>query len=220
MRVWSQFGSTSKYSYNTEAFKATDSQEKAYWLGFLYADGAVSKNLDKFGLALAEKDKSHLEKYRDFIVPDRQLEHDHNNNAYRIFVSSKEITSDLVSKGCTPQKSLTLQPPPEGAIPVHLLRHFIRGYFDGDGCARMVKKDTRVSINFTGTEAILKFIVSYFKDNGLLCRAKIRKPKTYNAYVWENESVGDVKSIYYLLYKGSTIHLDRKKEIMGRVFTP
>lgn len=218
-RTWTQSGSTAKYSYNNEAFKNIDTEDKAYWLGFMYADGYVSKNVDKFALSLAEKDKNHVGEFRDFIVPDRELEYQEGQKSYRITISSKEITADLVSKGCTPQKSLTLQPPPEGAIPDQLVRHFIRGYFDGDGSAMLKKNGSRVCISILGTESMLEFIVSYFKSQGVACRSKIRKPKEYNAYVWADESTSDIMKIYHLLYDESTIFLDRKRAVMENVFS-
>ena len=48
-------------------FETIDTEEKAYWLGFLYADGSVSSNEDKIELGLAEQDMHHIEKFRDFI---------------------------------------------------------------------------------------------------------------------------------------------------------
>lgn len=41
-------------------FENIDTEEKAYWLGFLYADGYVNANEDKIELCLAEKDFHHL----------------------------------------------------------------------------------------------------------------------------------------------------------------
>ena len=56
-----------KYSYNTSIFKQIDTEEKAYWLGFLYADGYVSdKGVE---LALKESDYNHLIKFDRFIIP-------------------------------------------------------------------------------------------------------------------------------------------------------
>lgn len=48
-------------------FEIIDTEEKAYWLGFLYADGSVSSSEDKIELGLAEQDMHHIEKFRDFI---------------------------------------------------------------------------------------------------------------------------------------------------------
>lgn len=217
-RVWTQFGSTAKYSYNYNAFKVIDTEEKAYWLGFMYADGYVSANIDKFSLSIADKDKEHLSLFRDFIVPDRPLESQKSQGANRITVSSKEITEDLVSKGCTPRKSLTLQPPAEGVIPNNLICHFVRGYFDGDGCARLVKKGTRVKIDLTGTEKMLEYCIEQFRGSGAICRSKIRKATNYNAYVWSNEAIGDIKKIYDYLYSHATVFLKRKEAIMRKVY--
>lgn len=52
----------------------------------------------------------------------------------RIQISSKTLTADLLKLGCTPRKSLTLKFPNDGIFKSNdLIRHFIRGYFDGDG---------------------------------------------------------------------------------------
>ena len=48
-------------------FEKIDTEEKAYWLGFLYADGSVGSKDDRIELGLAEKDFHHIEKFRDFI---------------------------------------------------------------------------------------------------------------------------------------------------------
>ena len=46
-------------------------------------------------------------------------------------INQKEICEQLISHGCLPNKSLILQLP--NTVPNNLLRHFIRGYSDGDG---------------------------------------------------------------------------------------
>lgn len=48
-------------------FEKIDNEEKAYWLGFLYADGNVSLKEDKIELSLAEKDLNHIKKFKNFI---------------------------------------------------------------------------------------------------------------------------------------------------------
>lgn len=49
-----------KYSLNESYFEKIDSEEKAYFLGFLFSDGSVSKY--SLNLSLAEVDKEILEK--------------------------------------------------------------------------------------------------------------------------------------------------------------
>jgi hypothetical protein len=56
-----------KHNYNSSIFELIDSEEKAYWLGFLFADGYISKNKQTLEVGLSEIDKSHLEKLRLFF---------------------------------------------------------------------------------------------------------------------------------------------------------
>ena len=51
-----------KSHVNTCIFETIDTEEKAYWLGFLYADWCVShyKTSKRVELALQEKDLNHL----------------------------------------------------------------------------------------------------------------------------------------------------------------
>jgi hypothetical protein len=209
-------GSSPSYQYRQDAFSVIDTQEKAYWLGFLYADGWVSTKLDKFYLTISDKDEEHLKEYRDFLCPDRPIERDRSRNSVRVSIVSKRLTQDLVKLGCTPRKSLTLKAPTEEMVPKHLVHHFIRGYFDGDGCARLSKKDTRVSVSFVGTEDIINYIVGYFKEREILFKSKPRKVK--NVWVWECEATTAVRGIYNHLYWDSHTHLNRKRLIMIRAF--
>ena len=60
----SQKGVLAKYKEdNSDYFENIDSEDKAYWLGFLFADGSVAKDRDRISVALAEKDKFHIEKF-------------------------------------------------------------------------------------------------------------------------------------------------------------
>ena len=54
------------YKYNENFFEKIDSPRKAYWLGFLYADGCIldqrkSKILE---ITLSKNDKNHLQKLK------------------------------------------------------------------------------------------------------------------------------------------------------------
>lgn len=53
---------------------------------------------------------------------------------YRLACYSKKSYTDLINKGCGINKSLILKFPDETQVPQNLISHFIRGYFDGDGC--------------------------------------------------------------------------------------
>lgn len=207
------------YSYNEQVFQYITSEESAYWLGFLYADGCVHSGTRKFvSLSISNKDREHLSKYRDFMCPEKPIEEQVKQNAVRVTVGSKIIHESLVKAGCTPKKSLTLQAPPKGLIPEELVRHFVRGYFDGDGSIAPTKKIYTV-MTLTGTEHILNYCRDQFILAGAGCRGKVRKDKNINAFRWKSESAPDLKIIYGYLYDGATIFLERKKEIFERVLT-
>ena len=67
---------------------------------------------------------------------------------------SKEMATDLAKAGCYNKKSLTLKFPTEEQVPSKLIRHFLRGYVDGDGCLCCTEKTKQFSI--TGTEDFFK----------------------------------------------------------------
>mgnify|MGYP002625860766 CR=1 FL=1 len=61
---------------------------------------------------------------------------------YIFSVSSPKMKVDLIRLGAIPNKSLILEFPKD--IPNDLIRHFVRGYFDGDGC--ISKNEDRCSL--------------------------------------------------------------------------
>lgn len=223
---------TSKYKKNENIFEDINTQEKAYWLGFLYADGYISgskrANLE---LCLQEKDKHHIESFKSFMESDANIKrkiaklNGMEYISYRIVICSKKIVKDLESKGCIKKKSLILEFPNENILPKHLQRHFIRGYFDGDGSVVIgnVTNTDRVNLitSIVGTKEFLQSI------NEILHREigiNDNKPKLENrrktfyslAYGGNNQN----EKIYNFLYNNSTIHLKRKENkflaVLGR----
>ena len=92
-------------------FETIDTEEKAYWLGFLYADGSVGSNDDRIELGLAERDLHHIEKFRDFIGINNKISYREKTKSYRYAFKSQNCKQDLINKGCVPRKSLILKYP-------------------------------------------------------------------------------------------------------------
>ena len=137
--------SSKKFKYNEDFFEAIDSEETAYWLGFLYADGCINQRLNQNGVlksmtlevTLKLSDCNHLFKLADALEFPREeiavKESKLNNKIFRsarITICSTKMCKDLIKYGCTPRKSLVLEFPEW--LPRHLCRHFIRGYLDGE----------------------------------------------------------------------------------------
>ena len=113
----------------------------AYVLGFFTADGNMIRN--KRGAHFIEftnTDKDLLQKIRKLICPEHKISiRDRNGNwrtAYRIQIGSKKIYDDLITLGLSERKSKKIEFP---KVPKEYLSHFVRGYFDGDGCVTISK---------------------------------------------------------------------------------
>lgn len=129
-----------KYTLNEHYFDIIDTEEKAYFLGLLYADGYNYEKSGEVEISLQEKDKYILEKFNKALESTRPLQFIENSlknakwkNIYRLCISSKILSNRIKELGCPQRKSLILDFPNKNQVPSFLLRHFIRGYFDGDG---------------------------------------------------------------------------------------
>ena len=105
------------YCFNENYFKIVDSSEKAYWLGFIYADGYVTgKN---FGIALSVVDITHLMKFKESIKASYPIRTYFSKSPYksieycRMILNSKSFVSDLKDKGVINNKSLVIEFPNE-----------------------------------------------------------------------------------------------------------
>lgn len=209
-------GLSLKHSHFDEhIFDCIDTEEKAYWLGFLYADGYVSSTRNKICLCLCEKDLNHLEKFRQFIKAKRfcritkhttKLNNKEFVN-YKIGFGSKHIKETLVSLGCTPKKSLTLTFPNLNIFTSYnYIYAFIRGYVDGDGCLSFTPTG-KLNIEIIGTPEFLIKIQEIFPNrfsNLLSDKRWTDRTKRIISCGKNSEFVLDK------LYKDATIYLDRK----------
>lgn len=221
------------YEYDDNFFEVIDNEIKAYWLGFIYADGSINENRFSKCLEIGLKisDIDHLAKfqkdlgYKEIHIQKRITRL--NGKEYpscRISVPNNKMCNDLIRHGATPRKSLTL------TFPTHLRKdlipHFIRGYFDGDGTISYRKKFDKWRISLLGTEAFLTGILNYFsQEHGVVNeryggltnqyfggQVKIQDRKGNNAFSIEKSGNGMVK-ILNIMYGNATRYLDRKYEL-------
>ena len=194
-------------SFNIEVFNNIDTEEKAYWLGFLFADGSVNryKNSYTIELSLASKDRLHLEKFAKFIGKEKMYSDDIRS---RISIGSKEMFYKLIEHGCTENKSLTLKFPNKNIFEDEsLLIHFIRGYFDGDGCvSHSDKEKKRVSVSILGTKDFLSNLnkIAYPEK-------EMKLHNENNIYILSFNGRTAIKFLSRL-YDNSSVYLERKKE--------
>lgn len=204
-----------RYEVNHNYFDIIDTEEKAYWLGFLFADGYIRErvNGDSLELKLCIKDKNHLELFRESINSNHKIVDSFNNVKYRNKVSrshmchlamySSKLVESVKSQGIHSRKTFTIQKP---KIEKNLIRHFIRGYFDGDGSFSFNHNKHICSTNFAcASEMFRTFLIDELFENNI----KVRWYGDIKLYIY---SKIDNLKFYNYIYENSTIYLERKKE--------
>jgi DNA-binding transcriptional regulator WhiA len=211
------------YNLNENFFDNIDTEEKAYFLGFLYADGCHYEDLSCITLSLQEEDKEILNKLNETISSNRPLmlvKHSKYKstlkNQYKLSLNSKKISKNLSRLGLMSRKSLILKFPTEEQVPHHLLKHFIRGYFDGDGSiSYWVEKKAqtlRLDCSFVSTECFCNSLAIYLLEEldittKIKTRFKERNNSTRTILIRRKPAIHKFMS---WLYQDSTIYLQRK----------
>lgn len=105
-----------KYFHQEDFFEKIDNEEKAYWLGFMFADGYISEKRqgygqDLFGITLKIDDENHLIKFKKSISSTNPINYDYsktNAPQCKILMTSQKTVNDLIRHGCVKHKSLIL----------------------------------------------------------------------------------------------------------------
>lgn len=214
-----------KFICDDNFFNNIDTREKAYWLGFMYADGFLSgtKNV---GMNLSSIDRDHIEKFKNSISATYPINEYHVTSGYkvgsaysRIIVNSEKMHNDLISHGCVRNKTDILKAPSIDSI---FYADFIRGYIDGDGSIIVSYRKNHKSLKPTtidskvkvlGTDDILFFIKKFIEDNGIATINKFYKRKS-DHIVSSLELAGNrqVFNFLNLLYDNTDLFLSRKHD--------
>lgn len=147
--------------YNRHIFDNIDSAEKAYWLGFIIADGYLNDDKNMLRIKLGNKDKSHLEKFINFLNGDLSMlkSEIHNitgNTQWYVSTYSPQIHDALKNLKVEQAKSGKEHIPP---INPQYYRDFIRGLWDGDGFIR----ESLSGIGLVGSYECLSFVQQIFE---------------------------------------------------------
>jgi hypothetical protein len=222
-----------KHKLNENFFDEIDSEEKAYFLGFLYADGCNLLHRNRISLSIHEKDYEILKKLNDLIYEKNTIKITKNDinkithfingksvrftgNTASLIINSKHISSLLNNIGMTPKKSLTLKFP-EWLNPM-LYNHFIRGYFDGDGSImKMTNKNISFRVKIASSEFFCRTLKDIIQSNlnikigGEFIQNKMSTIKTSGIY--------STKILCDWLYKDSKIHMNRKYKLYQQLLS-
>lgn len=196
----------SKYDLNMEFFKNW-TKEMVYILGYIFADGSIRIRRSGSELSIKSKDLQILKSMNiamnsNYPISARKTK---TGIIHCLTINRKEIVQDLLKLGVIPRKSKTMVFP---RIPVHLLYHFTRGYFDGDGYVRILGNSLEIVFT-SGSEGFLKTLHETLENQGI--KSKVYT-KLYNSYSWYILNIfNESREIFYKrLYKNASLFLRRK----------
>lgn len=211
-----------KYSVNESYFDKIESEEQAYWYGFMCADGYIRERKEsvEVGLKLCLRDLEHLELFKRHINSnnkiyskiDRLKNKDGKLIDYpqvHLAIYSKEFVESIKKQGFHSRKTFSI---PEPKFDEKYFKDFIRGYFDGDGCCYIRKgKSPKVTYSIMcSSNNLREFIINELKRNSI---RTIMEGK-YRFYI---PTVSDSSKFFNYIYNNANVYLKRKKS-KGEIF--
>ena len=209
-----------KYSVNSNYFSEINNEFKAYWLGFLYADGYNYEKKNTIEITLCKLDEGHIHKFLNSIQSDAVVKYKNvrEHPQVRITICCKQISQDLKRLGCMQNKSAKITFPSQEILPEEFHRDFIRGYFDGDGCIYINTEAKHCTITFTTNKYMAEGIIDIIYN-----KLQIKKPniniRKFPFCEFRYTGLTNCDKIYKYLYKNCNVYLDRKIEKFDTIFS-
>lgn len=198
----------SKYIRDETVLDQIDSEEKAYFMGFFYADGYNNQRHGRMhlGIEIQARDEAILHRFSTLFTSNRPLITNPKRNSVTFWIHSTRLSNRMAELGCPQAKSLILTYPTW--LQPSLTRHFIRGYVDGDGCIYAKGKQKVVSI--VGSTAFNEHLMPVLSE---VCQVNTAIRPTKSAGICTGFIYGgrQVKRVLAYLYNDCTIYLERKK---------
>lgn len=200
-----------RHQFNHQFFDKIDTEEKAYFLGIMLSDGTIKWD----GVAINMTDKDILEKFKIAVGYDGAIRvilplKPHHKIKYEINLYSVYMMDILAKYNVVGNKSLTLKFPDKALIHDDMIRHVIRGIFDGDGGFVYDKCNNKWDITITGTKEILEGIHALSPVKGHFYHAGKKVNK--NTWQWRIRAQEDVVSFVGWIYSDSHVKMNRKVE--------
>lgn len=214
-----QYKTHFKYSNNRNAFSAINTEEDAYWLGFITADGYINETNKWLNIGLGEVDLEHLKKFLRYMqfteeeIPQIIKQqfggaYTRDNIVYTITICGKQLVENLKQYGLFQCKSGKEKPyicaTPELEIA------YIRGLIDGDGYIR----SSQYGLGLVGSQEILQYVRRFLAE-------QLNWQEYENKYIYPHGTIfkfaiggkNNTLNILHLLYDNSHIYLNRKFEL-------
>lgn len=195
-------------------FSNIQTEEQAYWLGFFYADGHLCKSKNTVVFAIDIRDLEHLKKLQQYCnYPESSIKTYKNSGTSSYIcvfrISSKAAVLELEKLGVTSNKSSSSIMP---ELNSSLVRHFLRGLFDGDGCISSSLRNTgntfKTIYEITGSFDLMSSLRTQLVKSGF--KNNISVSKTKNCYRLRVSSHAGILEMFYLMYSDFSVCLERK----------
>lgn len=196
------------YQLDATTFQQIDTEAKAYWLGFLFADGTITKRT--VTLCLSHKDRSQVEAFRDFLkseAPVKDVVKLVNTLSSLVHITDRYLVADLQRLGIAKGRPNPLI----GLIntPAHLEHHWIRGFFDGDGSATAGK----AGLSFCCPQKeLLESLKRKIADGIGREVGSFTKHKSGSVWYLSYAGYPSCTAVANYLYRDATVYLDRKRQ--------
>lgn len=194
-----------KYKLNEQFFNELN-EKSTYWLGFLYADGYVRMKDGKSGelkLKLKESDKEHIQMFLNHLDCDKPIicGVDNKSKFCSVTVYSNILVNKLIELGCVNNKTQKIRLP---NLSDDLMRHFIRGYFDGDGSISKIKNRPN--------SFVINICSNHKFNNDIINLIGVGKEWKYENYsIIKINKIIDVIKFKDYIYSNANTFLERKK---------
>ena len=215
---------TTVYHMTWRPFGQVRTEKQAYWLGFLMADGSVSSEANRYEVefGLAKKDEERVLAFADFIhtkpslhIQERLVKTEKNPEGLlqvRVTISDVQMVKDLAKYGCTVRKSLTKKFP--YMLPQRLWRHFIRGYFDGNGY--VTQSSGQCAFGFVSSYDMCKAFEDILLEENIINR-RCKFGSSGKASVFCRGGNLQAKKFFDYLYKRATTYMTRKYDVFNAI---
>lgn len=205
---------------NRECFKDFTTEQEMYFFGLLLADGCIVSNSNNIQICLQTRDLNILEKFKNFLGSDLNIKKKTNQEAFLLSFSDKVIADKLREVGLESAKSLREKLPTFYDGNSLEMRHFWRGFVDGDGSVRSLASYRSRGFGLIGTLELVSSFEGFCRKFANTSAREYSQNKAVNKNCYEIEFTGiDASAIANLLYSDCSISLDRKQEQANHLMT-
>lgn len=197
---------------NDSYFDIIDSERKAYFLGYLMADGNVMKRKQSqpvVRMEIGRQDRYILEELKcDLDAYTNVL--DTRKNCCSLRIHSQKLFDSLAKYGITPNRIKSF---PQQMLPSNFIHHFIRGFFDGDGWVTLTthgRIKRTLNLGFCGNLKMMIDLRDFFEKTLNTFHLKISERGNICNLIYSSQK--DVKALCEYMYQDATIFLSRKKD--------